>query len=117
MKCKDIPIIPILKRVYERRPHWCCTFGKEFENSIRHAFPENVNDHIVLAKMTQIIKNGLLNGCTCGCRGDFEITEKGIAFLKSGMTDIAEFNNSTQGKVWDRGSFDWHYKMRERHVC
>jgi hypothetical protein len=28
-----------------------------------------------------LIKRGLVSGCTCGCRGDFEITQKGLDFL------------------------------------
>lgn len=34
-------------------------------------FPEKV----IRAKCRQLIKRGLLDGCTCGCRGDFELTE------------------------------------------
>lgn len=27
---------------------------------------------VVLAKLKRMVKNGKLDGCTCGCRGDFE---------------------------------------------
>lgn len=27
---------------------------------------------VVLAKLRSLVKRGLLDGCTCGCRGDFE---------------------------------------------
>lgn len=32
---------------------------------------------VVLAKMRGLIKRGLVSGCDCGCRGDFEITAAG----------------------------------------
>jgi hypothetical protein len=35
---------------------------------------------LVLAKAAGLIRRGLLDGCTCGCRGDFLLTEKGKAF-------------------------------------
>lgn len=40
-------------------------------------YPEKV----LLAKLRALVKRGLLDGCPCGCRGDFTITEKGRAAL------------------------------------
>ena len=43
-------------------------------------FPEKV----VLAKMKALERRGLIGGpgcCTCGCRGDFELTKAGEGFL------------------------------------
>lgn len=36
---------------------------------------------LVLAKATRLIGRHLLDGCPCGCRGDFELTEAGKAML------------------------------------
>jgi len=36
---------------------------------------------LVLAKMSKLIRAGLVSGCPCGCRGDFEITIKGRKVL------------------------------------
>ena len=33
-------------------------------------------------EMQNLIDVGLIYGCTCGCRGDFEITPKGEEYLK-----------------------------------
>ena len=33
-------------------------------------------------EMQNLIDVGLINGCTCGCRGDFEITPKGEEYLR-----------------------------------
>ena len=41
------------------------------------AFPAKV----VRAKLAALIRRGLLTGCTCGCRGDFELTPAGEALL------------------------------------
>ena len=33
-------------------------------------------------EMQHLIDVGLVYGCTCGCRGDFDITDKGLEYLK-----------------------------------
>jgi hypothetical protein len=32
---------------------------------------------VLRAKLAKLIKQGLLDGCACGCRGDFELTTAG----------------------------------------
>lgn len=36
---------------------------------------------VLIAKAGQLIKRKLIDGCACGCRGDFEITAAGAAWL------------------------------------
>lgn len=36
---------------------------------------------VVAAKLSRLVRKGLLDGCTCGCRGDFTLTEQGNAIL------------------------------------
>jgi hypothetical protein len=36
---------------------------------------------VVRAKARRLIGRGLMDGCGCGCRGDFEITAQGRALL------------------------------------
>ena len=48
-------------------------------NSVKHAFPDNVPEKLILAKMKKLINRGVVDGCCCGCRGDFTITDKGIS--------------------------------------
>lgn len=38
---------------------------------------------VVQAKAKALIRRGLVNGCPCGCRGDFVVTDKGHMFLKA----------------------------------
>lgn len=33
----------------------------------------NPPEKVVLAKLQKLIKRGLITGCACGCRGDFEL--------------------------------------------
>lgn len=43
----------------------------DIHDLLGHHIPEKV----VLAKAAQLIKRGVIDGCTCTCRGDFEIVE------------------------------------------
>jgi hypothetical protein len=38
-------------------------------------------EKVVLAKMKALKRRGLITGCPCGCRGDFELTKAGDGFL------------------------------------
>lgn len=82
MHCKNIPTIPILNFLQSKKI-WC-NWYKGFDNSVRYAMPDGFNlpDKLVLAKMKILIKKGYVDGCGCGCRGDFEITQKGIDLLR-----------------------------------
>jgi hypothetical protein len=42
-------------------------------------FPEKV----VLAKLRAFIHCGLIDGCACGCRGDFEMKQAGRDYLRT----------------------------------
>jgi hypothetical protein len=83
IRCKDIPDEPILRFLYFRKRHnklWACWFDG-FENSIGQAMPSNIPDNTKIKKMRTLIQKGLVNGCGCGCRGDYVITPKGVKFL------------------------------------
>ena len=82
-QCKDVPDKPILDFLYQRQKDgktWCCWFDG-FENSIGQSMPLNTPEKIRIQKMAKLIKQGLVSGCGCGCRGDYEITKKGIEWL------------------------------------
>jgi hypothetical protein len=89
MQCKDIPELPILRFLagpYDNWPvpRWATWFNYEPrpENSVLNAMPLGTPAKLALAKMRQMIRKGLVEGCGCGCRGDFEITDKGRALLQ-----------------------------------
>jgi hypothetical protein len=91
MQCKDIPDLPVLvfltqlpflavaigDKPVQRWGTW--VWGDDFkpDNSVIHAMPAGTPPKLALAKMKSLIKRGLVDGCGCGCRGDFEITGRG----------------------------------------
>lgn len=94
MQCKDIADGPVLQflGMLERQEIVSCWehFGKlesfhpawgtahaGFANSVANAMPRGTPANLQLAKMQSLIDRGLVDGCTCGCRGDFELTDKG----------------------------------------
>ena len=80
-KCKDIPDKPIMEFLLRHKGQWCNWYFED-ERDVRIAMPKNLaSEKLILAKMRQLIKRGLVYGCTCGCRGDFEITQKGEEWL------------------------------------
>lgn len=81
MKASDIPDVQMLEIIAtwndsppEGRGAWCLIWDVAERLP---GFPEKV----VLAKARQLIRRGLIDGCGCGCRGDFEITPVGREFL------------------------------------
>lgn len=91
MQCKDIPDRPILELLDRARREapsghagWVLRWSYDGKPCILDAMPpelgslpEGQRDKLALAKMAMLIRRGLVDGCTCGCRGDFEITDKG----------------------------------------
>lgn len=80
MKTSDIPERPILEFLAKHQGEWCNWFfdaevGPPNERSVVHVMK------LVLSKMKTLIRRGLATGCDCGCRGDFEITDKGLEHI------------------------------------
>lgn len=55
-------------------PHWVFMWNLE---ALMPIFPSEV----ILAKARALIRRGLITGCDCGCRGDFELTADGAKLL------------------------------------
>jgi hypothetical protein len=78
MQCKDIPDVPLVRFIAEKQREknlWVNTW--DFDETPYANLPDN----LLRAKMGQLIKRGLITGCNCGCRGDYEITIKGLLFI------------------------------------
>lgn len=84
MKCQDIPDRLILEFLLHKKPTLVTSFTG-FDNSIHNAVTPPTR--MIMAKMKQLIRKGLLTGCTCGCRGDFQITNKGEEYLLTTTTN------------------------------
>ena len=86
MQCNDIPDEPILQFLAEHGGIGCTVWrqddGTPYERSALKAMPDNTPQKLAKAKMGQLIKRGLVDGCMCGCRGDFELTDKGQASIQ-----------------------------------
>lgn len=86
MQCKDIPDLPILEFLVSLNGDWGTWYvwkNEIPEESVVRAMPSGVTvpEKLILAKMKTLIRRGLVSGCGCGCRGDFEITEAGRRFI------------------------------------
>ena len=85
MKCKDIDDKPILQFLNQNDCFF--TYGKGYYmKTVQDVMPIGTSVKMQLAKMKQLIKRGLAEGCTCGCRGDFEITDIGKEYLNKNIT-------------------------------
>ena len=82
MQAKDVPEVPILWFIAAQNGKWTNWFDPDlFDNSVRRAMPVGTPEKVALAKMRALIKKGLVDGCGCGCRGDFRLTDKGSTFI------------------------------------
>lgn len=84
-QCKDIPDEPILQFLAKRPGEWHNWYFGD-EKDVHLAMPKDTPERLVLAKMRRLMQRGLVDGCDCGCRGDFEITAKGLAMVSACST-------------------------------
>ena len=103
MKTSDIPDNVILEYLAKHQDKWTMWFStKNFKRSNDDAPSPSIadclteagivipNDKLILSKMKSFIKRGLSGGCDCGCRGDYVITDKGLALI--GKPRTHEYN-------------------------
>lgn len=94
LQCKDIPDLPILEFLSKQRhpqregEYMWATVGKPNPHMpvVNDAMPmvNDANWKLAPAKMSQLIRRGLVNGdCGIGYRGDYVITQKGLAYLEA----------------------------------
>jgi hypothetical protein len=88
MQAKDIPEAPILRYLVDMpakrtAARWLPVSDET--PTIMAAVPAGTPEKVALAKMHALIRRGLVDGCACGCRGDFTITEQGRSVLHSLM--------------------------------
>jgi hypothetical protein len=81
-QCKHICGICVLEFLNLNPSKWH-TWCSGTELDVARAMGPTVPSKVVLAKMRMLIRRGLVDGCDCGCRGDFVITPKGQELLAS----------------------------------
>lgn len=74
MQCKDIPNGLFLEAVREAQGS-ATVVTRWRVHAALEAVLGPVPEKIVLAKAKKLIKSGKLDGCACGCRGDFKLPE------------------------------------------
>lgn len=94
MQCKDIPTDAILIGMLESgkpngHPAWHMHWRGTGDYNVRNFMPhgQELDDNLVRAKMSGLLRRGLVDGCACGCRGDWRLTEKGEAKAKDAIKD------------------------------
>lgn len=90
MQNKDIDIKPILQEFSKHQGRWaffsCGVLGWDFDHiSMDHRYKSTIVEDLpyklALNVFRKMIEKGYLGGCCCGCRGDFEITDKGLDLI------------------------------------
>lgn len=88
MQCKDIKDALVLKHLERHGGIGCTVWRGEDgapinESSALIAMPPQTPEKLARAKMVMLKRRGLVDGCECGCRGDWELTPAGRQLLAS----------------------------------
>lgn len=74
IQAKDIPEQPIIDYLIGLNGKWATHWtGMIMPSITENAIPPNTPEKVILAKLRAMIKKGVIQGCACGCRGDFRI--------------------------------------------
>ena len=77
MKCSDIPTGPIIEFIRDHGGVGCGWHNNpeldNYNRSVRNVIPARFPNKLVLAKLRKLINKGIIDGCACGCRGDFDL--------------------------------------------
>lgn len=84
MQCKDIDSDKIIMWLHKNTTHEkYATHGRGFGMpTIKDCMPKETPIKLQLAKMAMLIKRGLVEGCICGCMGDFRLTVNGEEYAE-----------------------------------
>ena len=81
MKYSDIDDKVVLNFLAKHQGKWATWDHSYFAVPTVSSVMPGVPPKLQLSKMKQLIKRKFVSGCDCGCRGDFEITDKGLEFI------------------------------------
>jgi hypothetical protein len=97
MKTKDLPTKPILDYLKNSAP--CASIW-----DLMATVMPGIHGKLCRSKIKSLIRQELITGCACGCRGDLTITNKGRALLSTHVIHAKLENLLTR-----HGSFPWRY--------
>jgi hypothetical protein len=81
LQCKHLPIEPIMQVLHDAYPGWVCYCLGEHSRPLDAAL-QDAPFGLKRAKMASLIARGLVDGCACGCRGDFVLTKQGLEWFR-----------------------------------
>ena len=81
MKTSDISDQDVLRFLAKHQGRWSTWGDSSFMPTVQDAMPAGTPHKLQLSKMKALHRRGFIGGCLCGCRGDFEITDLGLAFI------------------------------------
>ena len=87
VKTSDIPERPILEFL-AKLDRWATHGNARSMPTVQDAMPEGTPIKLQLSKMRALKKRGLVQGCYCGCRGDWEITDAGRNVLTHNVSTM-----------------------------
>lgn len=85
LQCKHIADRPVLEFLASLNGRWGASYS-DWPTGVGIAMLPGIPHKLIVAKMNMLIRRGLVDGCTCGCRGDYELTPKGKAFIVSAQS-------------------------------
>lgn len=97
IQCKDVSTLEILRFIRKQTDegHRVTWYNVDASNTVRRVILPVVPDCVLRKKLDNMARKGLLDGCGCGCRGDFKITPKGreriVALAKIQKTNTESF--------------------------
>lgn len=81
MQCKDIPDAPVLAFLAAHGGIGCSAWEAAGDRNVRLSMPAGTPERLAVGKLARLKQRGLVDGCECGCRGDWELTAAGRAAL------------------------------------
>jgi hypothetical protein len=73
----ELFVLEFMESLRDMPATWLENNGELFVNSVQYGMPHGVTPADALAKMDKMIRKGLVTGCSCGCPGNFVITDQG----------------------------------------
>lgn len=109
--CAEIPDLPVLAflahlqvRVQATGCRWATHGDPRYAlPTVAVAMPPETPFRLQRAKMIRLMRRGLVVGCGCGCRGDYEITDEGEALV---TPEAAEAIRATADAEVDRADVE-----------
>lgn len=81
VKCSHVSDRAVLEFLAQHQGRWI-TWGVGYSiPTVRDAMPKGTPVKLQLAKMRRLMGRGMVGGCDCGCRGDYEVTDRGLAYI------------------------------------